>query len=630
MKKLIHSSKVIITTTIILTSLLLNLAVKHSISALTYQSEHDISFTFNPVLSLDLSSSDLVISNLTPGTSADSNIITVSIATNASQGYYLAATVGTSSGNTDLTNTENSSYKFTNLSANAASLSNFASNTWGYSYSTDDGSTWISGSQGSTASGYNGLPLDNDDDGATGVTLIDTNSPADSTSVKFKIGAKSGETQAAGTYTNVVNFYAITNPDPAPGTMTTESGCIRYYPNGAGVAGTMGCQEVTSSATSAMLLASNFSRQGYGFAGWSDVPDYTTNANAHFYGPQEDITFTAGQYTSPNPGLSLYAVWVPSTGYLQNSTTVASLCGTSPTTGTLKIAPTDGTANLSSVSALTDQRDNETYAIARLADGNCWMIENLRLESTAAHNSDGTLAQGYGTSTTYGNFSGLANAESANFSDSTTANSIYYSGTQSGDATVDIGTTDYPGYRMPRYNNYNHKASPADRPQNPTTNSATNDTTNSGMYSYGNYYTWPAAIADTTYYSSGDHGTTSLCPKGWRLPIGKKSTANLSFGKLSVELGGPAEGASADSSSTPTGKEMSKIFRSYPNNFLYSGYFSTSSANNRGSSGFYWSSAAIGVGAYYLNFYNTNLNPGNNYGNKIGGYSIGCIVSPSA
>ena len=38
-------------------------------------------------------------------------------------------------------------------------------------------------------------------------------------------------------------------------------------------------------------------------------------------------------------------------------------------------------AALSSVTALTDQRDGETYAVARLADGNCWMIENLRLDA---------------------------------------------------------------------------------------------------------------------------------------------------------------------------------------------------------------------------------------------------------
>ena len=59
-----------------------------------------------------------------------------------------------------------------------------------------------------------------------------------------------------------------------------------------------------------------------------------------------------------------------------------------------------------------------------------------------------------------------------------------------------------------------YKASSADRPQNPTTNSDTNSTTNAGMYSYGNYYTLAAAIADTTNYITNNQSiaNTSICP----------------------------------------------------------------------------------------------------------------------
>ena len=424
--------------------------------------------------------------------------------------------------------------------------------------------------------------------------------------------------QPADTYVGQVKYTMVHPYDyESPGAQITEAGCIRYYKNGTDVEGTMGCQSVSASDTSATLLASNFSRAGYGFAGWSDKFDYATNASAKFYGPQENITFARGQYTGSNSGLSLYAVWVKSEGNLQNSSKVATVCNG------LTQAPTDGTADLSSVSALTDQRDNETYAIAKLADGNCWMIENLRLESTNSDNSTGALAQGYGTSLTYGDFSGLADAENANFSNSTTANSLY--STDGSNDTINIGTSNYPVYRMPRYNNLNTPENASNRPQNPTSNNTT-----VGMYSYGNYYTWHAAIADTTHYSSGDHGTTSLCPTGWRLPIGDQSTANMSFGKLSVELGGPADGATANSSSTPTGAEMSKVFRSYPNNFLYSGYFSTSSASNRGSYGYYWSSTTGSNNTSYgLGLAITYVRPGTDYYDKTRGISIRCIVSPS-
>ena len=216
-------------------------------------------------------------------------------------------------------------------------------------------------------------------------------------------------TLPAGTYEGKVKYTLVHPASETPlQPQTATSGCINYFANASDAVGTMGCQSISSSDTTATLLASNFSRSGYGFAGWSDKFDYATNPNAKFYGPQEDITFTAGQYTGTNNGLALYAVWVKSQGSLQDASKVLSVCSG------LTTAPTNGSANLSSVSALTDERDNQTYAIAKLADGKCWMIENLRLESTAEHNSDGTLAQGYNSS-----FAGLANAESANFTNST-------------------------------------------------------------------------------------------------------------------------------------------------------------------------------------------------------------------
>ena len=372
----------------------------------------------------------------------------------------------------------------------------------------------------------------------------------------------------------------------------------------------MGCQSATDNA-SIDLLASNFSRTGYGFAGWSDSFDYATNTGAKFYGPNETITVPTG--TTAN-GLSLYAVWIESEGSIQDQSKVASVCNR------LTTAPTDGTANLASVSALTDQRDNNTYAIAKLADDKCWMIENLRLESTAEHNSDGTLAQGYGTSATYGNFGGLATAESTNFSDTKTANSLYYSGTQSGDATINIGTTNSPAYRMPRYNNINISS----RASNPTNNSG-------NMYSYGNYYTWHAAMANTTPYDSptatdADDKTsetvnTSLCPAGWRLPYGRDTgngTTAGGFYNLNYKI---------NNDSNVRDSIASLKLRSFPNNFLYSGYFDTSSSINRSSNGSYWSSTARNYYYSYNLFLGiSSVVPGTNYGYKNRGYSIRCTV----
>ena len=419
-------------------------------------------------------------------------------------------------------------------------------------------------------------------------------------SIEITYSAYIAGTQPADLYNGKVKFTMVHPATEQPlQPQTTQSGKICYYPNGSNVDGTMGCQTVSTSATSATLLASNFSRTGYGFAGWTDSFDYATNANARFYGPNEDISFTAGQYTGDNNGLSLYAVWIKSAGSLQDSTKVATLCGTG--TGSLTTAPTDGTANLASISALTDSRDNQTYAIAKLADGKCWMIENLRLESTASHNSDGTLAQGYNAT-----YIGLATAESEHFSDSdTTANSLYT--TESNIEGKNTISGDYQAYRFPRYNNTNTSA----RASSPTANSGS-------MYSYGNYYTWHVAIADTTHYSSGDHGTTSICPSGWRLPQG--NTTSAGFGKLDVEIGGT--GAYQSTS------EASLRWRKFPVNFLYSGYFYTSSASSRGSYGSYWSStASSNYGSYSLYLYSSNVYPGTISYYKGLGVSVRCLAS---
>ena len=594
-----------------------------SASALTYQTAADVSFTINPSLTVSLSDADLIIDNLAPGTASDSNIITVSVSTNAAYGYVLNANVG------QPTKYETRNLILSGADANFASVafgSSLASittdNTWGFSYKTSEsGATWTN---------YSGLPQYDDETNTT--TLISTTETTGDESVDFKIAARAGTTQPGGEYKNVINFIAVANPEPELEPVACEQNKICYNVNSLGpTEGTMGKQtkddsnkDITGGST-VTLLASNFSRTGYGFAGWSDVYDYATNSSAHFYGPQETITTPSDM----SNGLPLYAVWVKSEGSLQDTAKVAELCGTG--SNALVTAPTDGTANLDSVSALTDGRDNQTYAIAKLADGKCWMIENLRLESTNSDNSTGALAQGYGTSATYGNFSGLADAESTGFTSTYTANSLYYSGTQEGTASIDIGTSDYPGYRMPRYNNINTST----RASSPTSNGV-------AMYSYGNYYTWHAAIADLTYNGTNNQSATntSLCPTGWRLPQGGNKTRIESnddndFWNLTVDaLNGGTNPANYDSDAHPyytgtaeAGPVADKL-RSYPNNFLYSGNFDTSSARYRGSNGYYWSStASSSYNSYRLSLTSSSVYPGNNSNTKYNGYSIRCTVS---
>ena len=191
--------------------------------------------------------------------------------------------------------------------------------------------------------------------------------------------------QPADTYIGKVK-YTLVHPaseepvQPQPST----PGYINYYANASTAEGTMGRQSAADGNT-VKLFASNFSRDGYGFAGWSDAFDYATNANAHFYGPNEDITVPTG--TTAN-GLSLYAVWIKSAGDMQDTAKTTGVCNsltaaTYNNEGDADESTWSITANLNSISALTDNRDGQTYAIAKLADNKCWMIENLRLDDSA-------------------------------------------------------------------------------------------------------------------------------------------------------------------------------------------------------------------------------------------------------
>ena len=368
------------------------------------------------------------------------------------------------------------------------------------------------------------------------------------------------------------------------------------------------------------LYPPNYYKTGYGFVGWST----DSNAWAHFtdnditndptiYGPMETISVP----TSLDRIITLYAVWAPAKQdgnnnpvYLQDFDTVSCSSLTSATydfnTGTI-------TTDKNSIIALTDKRDGNVYTVARLADGNCWMTENLRLEAenTVGDNqydstvTDESLAQGYG-----GVFTGLDSTEDSNFSNTTNAtpNNMYNSTNITGS---------YPGYRFPHYNNTN-----TDTSLTASYNGTGSGTTYYSWYSYGNYYTWAAAMANTNYYTSSstsESAGTSLCPTNWILPT--SGTTTKDFGVLSQSYGGSGSNQSSTADTT-----MFKRFRTFPNNFLYSGYFSGSSANNRGTSGNYWSrSAYSNNNAYGLYLYSSRLDP-SSLSTKYYGRSVRCLI----
>ena len=401
-------------------------------------------------------------------------------------------------------------------------------------------------------------------------------------SIETTYAAYISGTQAADTYTGKVK-YTLVHPstEPAPITpQSTEAGKIGYYANVSDYEGTMANQDIASEVT---LRPSNFSRTGYGFAGWSDKFDYATNPEAKFYGPNETITLNTADYTGTNPGLSLYAVWVKSQGNLQDSAKVASVCSNLTQAGP-SVTPT-----FSSVSALTDQRDNNTYAIAKLADGKCWMIENMRLADKDSSNNDIEL------SATNTNNPSLPLTNIYDATNPTTSNHL--SASTNPTFTAWCMTDSAACYNQSMLYTGN------------TTDRGTNTATSGNIYSYGNYYNWYSATAGNGKYANGSGYTApgDICPTGWTLPT--SGSTDKDFATLYSSL-----------SSTVAN------IRKYPNNFLYSGYVDGSSVYYRGSNGLYWSKSAYNSSkSYFLSFYSRLVTP-SGVSNKYSGFSVRCLA----
>ena len=427
------------------------------------------------------------------------------------------------------------------------------------------------------------------------------------------------KTQPADTYSGQVKYTLV---HPASHVAPTEpiscpAGYICYAPNANDVVGNMnvlGADQDTVTGTGqayagdpdsiigyqkidgyylnedAHLAAPNFKRVGYGFAGWNTDP----NGNGTMYGPNQD--FTPGDISTE--GVAMYAQWVPSSGDLQGWTGCSAL-------------------PQGKVIALTDTRDNNTYAIAKLADGKCWMIENLRLDNSMT----GTISSANTDNPASGFTSLIASSDSwcTQYNSAACTDQILLNNNNTNIGGANASGTDL----VPGPNKWMSVSNKAE------------------WYSYGNYYNWYTATAGNgTYSISTDNQSVlgDICPNGWALPIGgnKANKDNSDWWQLAVGIIGaePLNTSSIDSpyytnNSNTEGSDASNALRSYPNNFTYSGNWTSSSAYSRGYEGYYWSrSASSSNAAYILHFGPTYVYPPVGI-NKFIGNSVRCLAPSS-
>ena len=119
---------------------------------------------------------------------------------------------------------------------------------------------------------------------------------------------------------------------------------------------------------------------------------------------------------------------------------------------------------------------------------------------------------------------------------------------------------------------------------------------------------------------SSGNASGDICPTGWQLPYGGSS---ISTG------GGKTKGGFYylnQRMGNGTASQASNNWRSFPNNFVYSGYWYGSSARDRGYNGFYWPSTAQNNSGAYRLYLDSGSVGTESSGNKYSGFSVRCVA----
>lgn len=196
---------------------------------------------------------------------------------------------------------------------------------------------------------------------------------------------------------------------------------------------------------------------------------------------------------------------------------------------------------------LQDTRDNKSYWVTKLHDGNCWMSQNLDLNITTSNIKAATsdLAVNWTTSSTYppkATTTSLTTGESALTGTYSWDLGLYLLNTPTATATCPPNNTGLSACITEGFINVSGWTPSKDPNFYRTTgyqgtDGITNCTKNANMaanpnatgvcqiydahYLVGNYYQWNAATAGTGGTIWDENAGGSICPKGWKLPDSK-------------------------------------------------------------------------------------------------------------
>ena len=297
-------------------------------------------------------------------------------------------------------------------------------------------------------------------------TIYNTTSATASTTtpenLNLTYAVKTDDTIPSGTYTNDLVYTVNVKPE-----------CLQYtlkfnLDNGTGKPGAVYTDRQLSYGTKVNLSDFTPTRTDYEFMGWIA----TTNnpaISSTIYNPTANLDVNPANKTE----VTLKAKWK----YIKGLYSISNMQQMNPNICKANTTPnrtatqldTDGShhgdPNYVPTKTLTDTRDNNTYTISKLADGKCWMTQNLRIAGKTITPADSNV----------------------------TANYTIPASADNGFNTFDV----------PR---------------------AYVDPTYGGYY---NFHTVTAGVGRYSSSTEGENIVSSICPKGWRLPTSYRSDSDF-------------------------------------------------------------------------------------------------------
>ena len=275
---------------------------------------------------------------------------------------------------------------------------------------------------------------------------------------------------------------------------------------------------------------------------------------------------------------------------------------------------------------LKDTRDGKYYWVAKLADENCWMTQNLDLDLSTV----GTLTPESSDVSADWNFS----REGGNWYTAANQGSTSYSAIQAWDlgeyaitnptATSNISCSPSSDlseciYQFTNISGTTPFTEAINEGKLPNENIAVSGNQYDAHYTVGDYYSWPAATAGSGIGIDSGDAADSICPANWKLPkAGNPNTENGSFYNLLNQYG--------LISSPPSGNNN---IATSPLYFVRSGYVRTidHELNYAGHMGQYWTNRAFSSSfGYNLGFDRGSVNL-SGFDARFGGDSVRCVAA---